>query len=294
MKKIIFLLAIGVVLALLLPVGVAFGQQEPLRPSVRQKSTFEVANPPAQFDAVQLVVEFAPGAWMPVHSHGGQGFATVIEGAVTIRTQGAEKTYKAGETFVETPDVALEAGNPTAEKASMVITFLLPKGAQLTTNRQTGVPQLTPTTKYNTKFEVPAPPAQFDLVRLVQDFAPGAWTPLHSHGGQGLVTVLDGMLTVRTQGVEKSYKAGETFVETPNVVMEAGNTGSEQASMVVTFLLPKGAELTAVQQTAAPATLPQTGGDDYYSFYGWLILLVGSGLIAAGWFARRQRSQAQK
>jgi LPXTG-motif cell wall-anchored protein len=218
----------------------------------------------------------------------------VLEGAVTIRTQDAEKTYKAGETFVETPNVALEAGNPTVERASMVITFLLPKGAQLTSNQQTGVPQLTPTTKYNTKFEVPAPPAQFDLVRLVQDFAPGAWTPLHSHGGQGLVTVLDGTLTVRTQGVEKTYKAGETFVETPNVVMEAGNATTEKASMVVTFLLPKGAELTAVQQTAAPATLPQTGGDDYYSFYGWLILLVGSGLIAAGWFARRQRSQAQK
>jgi quercetin dioxygenase-like cupin family protein len=169
----------------------------------------------------------------------------------------------------------------------MVITFLLPKGAQLTTNQQTGVPQLTPTTKYNTKFEVPAPPAQFDLVRLVQDFAPGAWTPLHSHGGQGLVTVLEGALTVRTQGVEKIYKAGETFVESPNVVMEAGNATTEKASMVVTFLLPKGAELTTVQQTAAPATLPQTGAEDSRWLNIWLLLFAGSGLIAGRWIMRR-------
>ena len=91
MKKVIFLLGIVVMLVLLLPAGVAFGQQAPLRPTVRQKSIFEVANPPAQFDAVQLVLEFAPGAWSPVHSHGGQGFVTVLEGAVTIRTQDTEK-----------------------------------------------------------------------------------------------------------------------------------------------------------------------------------------------------------
>ncbi len=48
-----------------------------------------------------------------------------------------------------------------------------------------------PTQVYRTSMEVTGAPATFDLINLVLDFAPGAQTPVHSHGGQGIVTVLE-------------------------------------------------------------------------------------------------------
>lgn len=125
---------------------------------------------------------------------------------------------------------------------------------------------------------------------MVLDFPSGAWTPLHSHGGQTLVTILAGEVTERRDGVETIYKPGEGWTEQPGALHEAGNTGTEPASLTALFLLPKGAELTTVQ-AAAPAALPQTGGD-VGSRNIWLLLVSGSGLIAGGWLVRRQRGWA--
>ena len=38
----------------------------------------------------------------------------------------------------------------------------------------------------------------YDIVQLELEFAPGAQTPRHRHGGPGIVTVLQGQLTFRT------------------------------------------------------------------------------------------------
>ena len=94
-----------------------------------------------------------------------------------------------------------------------------------------------------TKFEVTNPPAQIDLVLVVGDFGPGAVTPQHTHGGQGYATVLEGEITIRSKDGEKKYKAGETFLENTNEVFQAANTSGAKASVLWTFLLPKGAPL---------------------------------------------------
>ncbi len=61
------------------------------------------------------------------------------------------------------------------------------------------------------QFRAPGMPINgpYELVHLVLDFAPGAWTPLHTHGGQGIVTVLAGTMTRRAEGAETVYRAGE-------------------------------------------------------------------------------------
>ena len=285
------LTAMVAVLMLLLPDSIAFGQETPPSATIRYKSTLEVAQPPSQFDLIEVVLDFAPGAWTRPHSHGGQGLITVLEGEITLRQEGTEKVYKAGESWAEQPGAVHQAGNAGDEPAKLAALFLLPKDAQLTTVQETGNTEQAPpgpTQLYQSKLEVAQPPSQFDLVQIVVDFAPGAWTSTHSHGGQGLITVLEGEVTLRQEGNEKTYKAGETWAEQPGAVHQAGNPTPAQASLAAAFLLPKGAELTTVQQAAAPATLPQTGGDDSRSLTVWLLLLVGSGLIAGGWFVRQR------
>jgi quercetin dioxygenase-like cupin family protein len=97
----------------------------------------------------------------------------------------------------------------------------------------------------------------FEVVQLIVDFDPGAWTPSHTHGGMLVVTVRNGELTVRAeQGAETLYKPGESFVEEPGVYLEIGNAGAEVASVATAALLPKGAKLTTVQEGSSTDQIP--------------------------------------
>jgi quercetin dioxygenase-like cupin family protein len=290
MKKVIFLMITVVLPVLLGPVDSAWGQEETLSPEVKYQSVFEVANPPAQFEMVQLVEEFGYEAWLPEHSHTGPGFATVLEGTVTVQAQEVEKRYEAGETFVEPAGITIAVGNVAPQRAKLMLTFLLPKGAELTTRLQSGLSERTPVVKYQNQFEAPQIPSPFNLNQMAVDLVPGAWLPLDSPGGQGLATVLKGAITVQQGDLEKTYQAGESFVETSGEAMMAGNAGTEPASLVITFLLPKDAQLTTAP-TETSLLLPETGGESGYSVSLWL-LLAGMGLIAGGWLGRRWWEQA--
>ncbi|MDQ5851910.1 MAG: cupin domain-containing protein [Chloroflexota bacterium] len=275
--------------------GGAVRAQQPPGPTVVYRTSMEVTSPPAAFDAINLVLDIAPGAWTPLHSHGGQGIVTVLEGEVIHRPEGgAEQRVRAGESFIETPGHAHRAGNDGQTNARIVFTVLLPKGAEVTTVHGDPGPNPPPAPKlvYRTMFEAANPPSQFDLINLVLDFAPGAWTPLHTHGGQGMVTVLDGEIVHRPQGgAERVVRAGESFQETPGHPHMAGNTSSAKTRVLFTVLLPKGAELTTVvaapQPAAAPAALPNTGAPRAPATRGWAIVLVATTLVAAGWRLRR-------
>ncbi len=129
------------------------------------------------------------------------------------------------------------------------------------------------------------------MINLVLDFAPGAWTPVHTHGGQGIVTVLEGELTHRPQGgAEQRLVPGESFIETPGHAHAAGNDTDANTRVLFTILLPKGAELTTVVQDTPTAPLPQAGTSTSASLNVWLlVLVVGGGLITvSGWFLRHR------
>jgi hypothetical protein len=126
----------------------------------------------------------------------------------------------------------------------------------------------------------------YEVAQAVLDFAPGARTPPQTHAGQVFVTVLDGTITFRTQGTEKTYQAGESFIEQPGVIGQATNSGSANATVLATYLLPKGAPLSS----RAPG-MPRTGEGEFGPAlqYIWLALLLGGGLVAGGWGVRRIR-----
>src|SRR5438477_12800545 len=85
----------------------------------------------------------------------------------------------------------------------------------------------------------------YDVIQLMLEFRPGAWTPPHTHGGYLLVSPQDGEMTVRdSRGVETKYKTGASFVETPGEYLEVGNATSTGVHVAVVALLPKGGVLT--------------------------------------------------
>ena len=214
-----------------------------------------------EFELVQLIVDFPPGTWTPAHTHGGILLVTVLKGEQTVRdAQGKETIYKAGESFTETPGEYLEIGNAGQELVTVSAAALLPKGATLSTTKEgisTNNAPPGPTTLYKNTLAVTEPLGEFELVQLVVDFPTGTWTPAHTHGGQLLVTVLNGEQTVRDdQGAETIYKAGEAFIETPGEYLEIGNAGQELVTVSALALLPKGAKLSTTKEGVTTNNAP--------------------------------------
>lgn len=200
-----------------------------------------------EFELVQVIFDFAPGAWTAVHEHGGSGLITVLDGEITVRHDQAEKTYKTGESWAEEPGEVLATGNLGTINARISALFLLPKGATLTTPHADTSGQAAPpapTVLAKSSQSVSEALGEFEVVQLVFDFAPGAWTAIHEHGGVELATVLDGEITVRRDQAETLYKAGEGWAEPMGNILATGNLGSATARLSAAFLLPIGAKLT--------------------------------------------------
>ncbi len=106
------------------------------------------------------------------------------------------------------------------------------------------------------RFDVTNPSRQAELVQLVVDFPPGAWTSWHTHGGQAINLVLEGEITLRHAGTEHPYRAGQAWTDSTGQVHAAGNTGSGKARLLTNFLLPQGApQTTAVQESFFEPTI---------------------------------------
>jgi quercetin dioxygenase-like cupin family protein len=132
--------ALLVALALALPVGALAHGAAPAGPTVAHQATFPNLTLAGQFDELMVVLDFAPGTGVPLHVHGGPTLVTVLAGAITLREKGTEKTYNVGESWTELPGNTHEAANPGPGKAAVVVTFLLPKGAEATTLLAPGLP----------------------------------------------------------------------------------------------------------------------------------------------------------
>ena len=292
--------ALAILLALItlaLASGSATAQASPPEPAIVYQSTLAVPAPPPQIDMVQVFVEFGPGTSTPSHTHGGQVLVMMLDGALSYGVGNNQQTYVAGQSWVENPQQYGIGRNPTKADAHLVATYLLVKGAPLTTVENAGATDQLPAgpkTLSKSTLELASPPAQFDMVQLVLDFAPGAWTSQYPFGGQALATVLSGNLTVRGKdGADRLLKPGDSLSELSANKHTIGNAGSEPARLVVAVILPKGTHLTLAEPArspSSPATLPRTGAADFGSTSGTL-LLIAAALLIGGWrLAARKRT----
>jgi quercetin dioxygenase-like cupin family protein len=220
-------------------------------PPLRPKTVFQSKLPNPQisgeFDIVRQVNVYPPGSFSVQHTHAGPVLITVTKGTMTMRMAGIEKDVAAGESFIEEVGPVIQAGNKTATDIEWVADILVPKGAAVSTPVPGAKPIGAPVAaKYTYRLTNASMSGAWDLARLGQEFGAGAWTAKHKHGGKGFVSVLEGELTVRIDGTEKTYKAGETFIEEAGQTIEGGNNGSVTARTVAGFMLPQGAVLTTM------------------------------------------------
>lgn len=217
----------------------------PPGPVTKYKNTLPGLNATGQIDLIQNVIGFAPGAASVVHVHTSPNIATVLEGQVTVKLSAGDKTAALGQMLVEPINEPLQAVNSGSGEATVLVAFVVPHGDKPTTPvAGKPAPALLNKTMFSSTLNTPIITGGYSLVQQVLDFAPGSQTPQHQHGGPGLITVVQGQLTVSRDGLVRTFNAGDSFVELPGQTLQASNRGSSDVVVAATFLLPDGAQLT--------------------------------------------------
>jgi quercetin dioxygenase-like cupin family protein len=202
------------------------------------ESKFSVTDPALQAELVLLVVDFAPGAWTSLHTHGGQAINLVLEGEITLRHAGMERPHRAGQAWTDSTGQPHAAGNTGRGKARLLTNFLLPKGAPQTTALQDS--PLEPTIVSEARFALPTLAADTEIMQQVADL-PSGWRAERTAMGFTANILLDGEVTYQLGGQRVQYKAGESWSGGASTVVMEQNRSARVARVFTTYLLPKGA-----------------------------------------------------
>jgi quercetin dioxygenase-like cupin family protein len=226
-------------------VSVAAKPSTPPGPVTKYRNALPGQTAVAPIDLIQSILDFSPGAASVVHKHMSSNLGTVLQGQITIKMAAGDKQASAGEMLVEPLNQPVQAVNMGSGEAMVAVAFPVLHGAKPTAAVAGQPAPATPNkTLYSFTFDSPSISGGYSLVQQVLDFAPGSQTLKHRHGGPGVITVLQGQVTLNSDGVEKTYGVGESFTETPGQTLQAFNRGNTELIVVATYLLPDGAQLT--------------------------------------------------
>jgi quercetin dioxygenase-like cupin family protein len=128
-----------VITTVVLPKGAALttnqqgvgSQNIPPGPTTVYRATLDVQSRPSPLEVAHFVVEFPAGSWSPWHTHGGTGFVLATEGEITSERGGTQERLRTGQSWVDS--AVHRVGNTTGAPAAVFASFLLPRGAALTT-----------------------------------------------------------------------------------------------------------------------------------------------------------------
>lgn len=270
------------VLALLLALNVAVvaAQSEP---ELTAEARFELQDPPTDpFNIVQMVLEFPPNAAVALHRHGGSGYISILEGQLTLFANGVETVYSAGDDFVEVPTGEYEGGNEAGETVLLMVSYLVPVGLDTTTTigpAPEGRPG--PTIITQTSYTVDDPPADYEVIHLIEDWATEAESGWTAYNGLSVTTVVTGQLEVRDSANDETvYVAPDFYTAEAGSEHQLTNDGDSSARSVTTVLLPDGEELTGASSDDDNRMLFIAGA------VGALVL-VGAGALVARQRMRR-------
>jgi quercetin dioxygenase-like cupin family protein len=87
-----------------------------------------------------------------------------------------------------------------------------------------------------------------EMVQVRVDLAPGVTFPPHSHPGEEIVYVIEGVLEYRVEGKPPvTVKAGEVLFIPAGVVHGVTNVGSGNAAELATYIVEKGKPLVILK-----------------------------------------------
>jgi quercetin dioxygenase-like cupin family protein len=91
-----------------------------------------------------------------------------------------------------------------------------------------------------------------EVIQVRVDFAPGVAFPPHSHPGEEIAYVIEGVLEYRLEGQPPvTLKAGEALFIPAGTIHAAKNVGTGNAAELATYLVEKGKPLVAFGPVSA-------------------------------------------
>ena len=91
-----------------------------------------------------------------------------------------------------------------------------------------------------------------EVIQVRVDFAPGVAFPPHSHPGEEIAYVIEGLLEYRLEGQPPvTLKAGEALFIPAGTIHAAKNVGTGNAAELATYLVEKGKPLVAFGPVSA-------------------------------------------
>jgi len=86
-----------------------------------------------------------------------------------------------------------------------------------------------------------------EVVQVRVDIAPGVLAPNHSHPGEEIVYVIEGLLEYQLEGKPPvTLKAGEVLFIPAGTIHSAKNVGSVNAAELATYIVEKGKPLVTL------------------------------------------------
>ena len=86
-----------------------------------------------------------------------------------------------------------------------------------------------------------------EVIQVRVDFAPGVAFPKHSHPGEEIVYVIEGLLEYQLEGKPPvTLKAGEVLFIPAGTIHAAKNVGSGNAAELATYIVEKGKPLVVL------------------------------------------------
>src|SRR5262249_20695951 len=142
-----------------------------------------------------------------------------------------------GEAWTDSTGQPHAAGNTGHGKARLLTNFLLPEGAPQTTALQDA--PLEPTVVYETRFRVPALPADTEIAQEVADIPSGGRAERASAGFTAGV-VVDGEVSYELGPQRKQLRAGESWSAAAGTPIAEENRSAGMARIFTTYLSPRG------------------------------------------------------
>ena len=91
-----------------------------------------------------------------------------------------------------------------------------------------------------------------EVIQVRVDFAPGVAFPPHSHPGEEIAYVIEGLLEYQLEGKPPvTLKAGEALFIPAGTIHSAKNVGTGNAAELATYLVEKGKPLVAFGPVSA-------------------------------------------
>lgn len=247
-------LAALVLLSAVLPLGSATAQQPP------QQTSFPVpfrgiATPGTNFDVVQSVIDYNPGATASASAMNIANYLTVLEGELTIQVGDKPEVVAKGKGLSVPAGATLVVTNASGAKARLFVSTLLPVAAVVKVHQ----PNSSGVTVFSTaRRSMSGAPAVVDVIQVLSEYDPGFRTPNHIMNEFHLFSLLTGITDfgyLGTGAVER-FSAGQLAVMYERIAGWMGNTTQEKASWAITWVGTPGKPLTSAVPAAVPTPAP--------------------------------------